>query len=135
LIGDAAHGILPYLAQGAATSIEDGAALAECLDRVQDVSDILNMLQAFQAIRKPRCEAIALGARANGHMADGREQAQRDCEMRQEMDQSSPQSVVNPNKWSDKDFQPWLFGYDTVKLVSRSCKLPDDSKLTYPIDQ
>lgn len=135
LIGDAAHGMLPYLAQGAATSIEDGAALAECLDRVQDVSDILNMLQAFQAIRKPRCEAIALGARANGHMADGREQAQRDCEMRQEMDQSSPQSVVNPNKWSDKDFQPWLFGYDTVKLVSRSCKLPDDSKLTYPIDQ
>src|ERR1019366_4918624 len=74
-----AHGMLPYLAQGAATSIEDGAALAECLDRVQDISDIPNMLQAFQAIRKPRCEAIALGARANGdiwHMADGPEQAQ-----------------------------------------------------------
>ena len=135
LIGDAAHGMLPYLAQGAATSIEDGAALAECLDRVQDLSDIPFMLQAFQAIRKPRCEAIALGARANGdiwHMADGAEQAQRDSEMRQEMDHLSPQNVVNPNKWSDKDFQPWLFGYDTVKLVSGQCNLLDDSKANIP---
>jgi salicylate hydroxylase len=138
LIGDAAHGMLPYLAQGAATSIEDGAALAECLDRVQDIEDIPHILQAFQAIRKPRCEAIALGARANGdiwHMADGPAQTQRDCEMKQEMDQPSPQSVVNPNKWSDKDFQPWLFGYDTVKVVSRTCNLHTNRKLTYLIDQ
>ncbi len=122
LIGDAAHGMLPYVAQGAAMSIEDGAALAECLDRVQNISDIPNLLQAFQAIRKPRCEEIALVAQANGdlwHVADGPDQVQRDCEMRQEMDNVSRQGVVNPNKWSDKDFQPWLFGYDTVKLVSR----------------
>ena len=135
LIGDAAHGMLPYLAQGAATSIEDGAALAECLDRVQDISDIPIMLQAFQAIRKPRCEAIASGARANGdiwHMADGPEQAQRDSEMRQEMDHSSPQTVLNPNKWSDKDFQPWLFGYDTVKLVSKQRKVLHNSKANVP---
>jgi len=138
LIGDAAHGMLPYLAQGAATAIEDGAALAECLDRVEDVSDIPTILQAFQAIRKPRCEAISLGARANGdiwHMADGPEQAQRDFEMKQEMNHSSPQGVMNPNKWSDKDFQPWLFGYDTVKMVSRLCNVPDDRKLTNLIDQ
>jgi salicylate hydroxylase len=36
ILGDAAHAMLPYLGQGAAMSIEDGAALAECLDRVSE---------------------------------------------------------------------------------------------------
>lgn len=35
ILGDAAHA-MPYLGQGAAMSIEDGAALAECLDRVSE---------------------------------------------------------------------------------------------------
>lgn len=63
LIGDAAHGVVPYLAQGAATSIEDGAALAECLDRAQSDADISKLLRAFEAIRKPRCEAISAGTK------------------------------------------------------------------------
>jgi len=46
------------------------------------------------------------------------------------MDQSSPQSVANPNKWSDKDFQPWLFGYDTVKLTNDFL----DSHLAQPFE-
>ena len=32
LLGDACHPMTPYMAQGAATSIEDGAVLARCLD-------------------------------------------------------------------------------------------------------
>ena len=32
LLGDAAHPMTPYMAQGAATSIEDAAILARCLD-------------------------------------------------------------------------------------------------------
>lgn len=34
LIGDAARAMLSYMAQGTAVSIEDGAALAECIDRM-----------------------------------------------------------------------------------------------------
>ena len=34
LLGDAAHPMTPYMAQGAATSIEDAAILARCLDAV-----------------------------------------------------------------------------------------------------
>jgi salicylate hydroxylase len=33
LMGDAAHAMLPYMAQGAVQSIEDAAVLAKCLER------------------------------------------------------------------------------------------------------
>ena len=32
VLGDAAHPMLPFLAQGAAMAIEDGAVLANCID-------------------------------------------------------------------------------------------------------
>jgi salicylate hydroxylase len=122
LLGDAAHAMVPYLAQGAATSIEDGAALAECLDRAKDINDVPALLRAFQAIRKPRCEIIQKGSLANGeiwHMSDGPEQEQRDRDMKEIGKKSK-----NPNQWSDESFQPWLFGYDTVKEVSNNREKP-----------
>lgn len=124
LIGDAAHGMVPYLAQGAATSIEDGASLAECLDRAKSVNDIPNLLKAFEAIRKERCETISDAALANGdiwHMHDGPGQQERDRMMMEKAEgkQAAPsKEAVNPNKWSDPSFQPWLFGHDTAKEVS-----------------
>lgn len=114
LIGDAAHGMVPYLAQGAATSIEDGAALAECVDRATSVDMIPRVLEAFEEIRRPRCEIIQAGSRANGdiwHLHDGPEQEKRDRAM------GGFEVLDNPNRWSDKEFQPWLFGYDTVAEV------------------
>src|ERR1044071_7681918 len=36
LLGDAAHPMLPYLAQGAAMAIEDAAVLAQCLHGADD---------------------------------------------------------------------------------------------------
>ena len=47
LLGDACHPMTPYMAQGAATSIEDAAVLARCLDAV-DGDDIEG---AFSALR------------------------------------------------------------------------------------
>jgi len=123
VIGDAAHGMVPYLAQGAATAIEDGACLAECLDRANGVEDIPALLRAFEAIRKPRSETISDGALANGdiwHMHDGPEQEERDRKMQETTVQGKAEAkstAVNPNKWSDPNFQPWLFGYDAFKEV------------------
>jgi salicylate hydroxylase len=120
LIGDAAHGMVPYLAQGAAMSIEDGVALAECLDRAQDITDVPTLLNAFEALRKPRCEIVQECSIANGtiwHMPDGPAQEQRDREMSGLVEKSRA-IIENPNKWSDEKFQPWLFGYDTIKEVS-----------------
>ena len=131
VLGDAAHAMLPYLAQGAATAIEDGAALAECISRATDASMIPEALGAFQEIRKSRCEIIQSGSRGNGdiwHMPDGPGQQQRDRDMMDEIQgvkKDNKPNVQNPNRWSDKSFQPWLFGYDAIKEVSDKSPRPE----------
>ncbi|KAI5856082.1 hypothetical protein BZA05DRAFT_390586 [Tricharina praecox] len=128
LIGDAAHAMVPYLAQGAGQAIEDGASLAECISRARDSSDLPAVLAAFQTIRKPRCEKIQKGSMENGdiwHMPDGPEQLARDADMKMEMGATDEDRVAaqlkqqklvksNPNRWSDPEFQPWLFGHDAI---------------------
>jgi salicylate hydroxylase len=61
LLGDAAHPMLPYLAQGACMAIEDGYALARWLTNAQDVSAAL---RGYEAMRLPRTARVQLGARA-----------------------------------------------------------------------
>mgnify|MGYP000258746031 CR=1 FL=1 len=54
LVGDAAHAMLPFAAQGAAMAIEDAHDLA-CLAMRMPVKDALH---AYQALRKPRVEKV-----------------------------------------------------------------------------
>ncbi len=70
LIGDACHPMTPYMAQGAATSIEDAAVLARCLDGVE-IPGIETALQRFEAHRKPRTSAIQAISSANTWMSGG----------------------------------------------------------------
>ncbi len=65
LLGDAAHPMLPYLAQGAAMALEDAVALA---DRVAMTADWDDALQQYQQVRKPRCERVVDTARRNGRI-------------------------------------------------------------------
>jgi 2-polyprenyl-6-methoxyphenol hydroxylase-like FAD-dependent oxidoreductase len=60
LIGDAAHGFPPLLAQGAAMAIEDGVALAESLGRSRDVDQAL---RSYESRRRPRTETIRAAVR------------------------------------------------------------------------
>ncbi|HEY0144642.1 MAG TPA: FAD-dependent monooxygenase [Methylovirgula sp.] len=55
LLGDAAHAMLPFLAQGAAQAIEDAAALAAALD---PGGDIIGALAAYSAKRAPRAARV-----------------------------------------------------------------------------
>jgi salicylate hydroxylase len=64
LLGDAAHPMLPYLAQGAAQAIEDGYVLAETLAAHR--SDPLGALAAYEQARRPRTSRIQLHARERG---------------------------------------------------------------------
>ena len=83
LLGDACHPMLPYMAQGAAQAIEDGAVLAACLSRVPDLS-VEDALKRYEAIRKPRTSEIQALARRNAetfHLRDGPEQQARDGRM------------------------------------------------------
>jgi salicylate hydroxylase/6-hydroxynicotinate 3-monooxygenase len=57
LLGDACHPMTPYMAQGASTSIEDGAILSRCLDGV-DRDGLSDALQRYEATRKPRTSRI-----------------------------------------------------------------------------
>lgn len=62
VLGDAAHPMLPFLAQGAAMAIEDGAVLANCIDNFDKVEEALKY---FEKIRKPRTSYVQSAARRN----------------------------------------------------------------------
>ena len=63
LMGDAAHPMLPFMAQGAAMAIEDAWALAAKLS--QSGSDIPAALGAFEGLRRARAGRVQAGSRAN----------------------------------------------------------------------
>jgi salicylate hydroxylase len=64
LLGDAAHPMLPYLAQGAAMAIEDAAVLAQCLARIPD--DATAALRTYEAVRRARTWKVQRAAARNG---------------------------------------------------------------------
>jgi salicylate hydroxylase len=66
LLGDAAHPMLPFLSQGAASAIEDGYVLARELARAPH--DPGAALAAYEAERRPRTARIQLAARAQGEV-------------------------------------------------------------------
>jgi salicylate hydroxylase len=62
LLGDAAHPMLPFLAQGAVMAIEDGYMLSRAL---KEIKDPLEALQRYQASRIARATKTVNGAAAN----------------------------------------------------------------------
>ena len=70
LLGDACHPMTPYMAQGAATAIEDAAILARCLDEV-DGGDIEGAFKRYEAHRKPRTSLVQAISSANTWMKEG----------------------------------------------------------------
>lgn len=82
LLGDACHAMLPFMAQGAAQAIEDGATLAACL--AEGRSDIPEALHRYERLRIPRTSrlhAMSADNKTRFHLPDGREQRQRDAQM------------------------------------------------------
>jgi salicylate hydroxylase len=66
LLGDAAHPMLPYLAQGAAMAIEDAAVLARRLAGTPD--DPEHAMRLYERQRRPRTARAQRGARRNGRV-------------------------------------------------------------------
>jgi 6-hydroxynicotinate 3-monooxygenase len=64
LIGDACHPMLPYMAQGAGSSMEDAVVLARCLAGVE-LEGFDAAFRRFERNRKDRTSRIQLGARQN----------------------------------------------------------------------
>jgi salicylate hydroxylase len=70
LLGDAVHATLPYLAQGAAMSIEDGAVLARTLQSCQSVDAALQQYQRNRIERTSKIVKMSGANRDLFHMRD-----------------------------------------------------------------
>ncbi|HEY7619420.1 MAG TPA: FAD-dependent monooxygenase [Solirubrobacteraceae bacterium] len=82
LLGDACHAMLPFMAQGAAQAIEDGATLAACLaDSPGDVDEALRRYERLRIPRASRIQALSTTNKTRFHLPDGPEQQARDAEM------------------------------------------------------
>ncbi|KAK0749696.1 hypothetical protein B0T18DRAFT_437140 [Schizothecium vesticola] len=68
MMGDAAHAALPFAGNGAAQALEDAAVLDHLFEKVKRVADIEAALAAYDAIRRPRSQAVVDLARAFGRV-------------------------------------------------------------------
>lgn len=99
LLGDAAHAMLPFFAQGAAQAVEDAAVLAGCLAGASPGA-VPAALQRYEQIRRPRACQVQLmsrGREVQNHLADGPEQEERDAQL----------ASAQPLRQS-----AWLYGHD-----------------------
>ena len=110
LLGDAAHAMLPFLAQGAAQAIEDAVVLAHCLCNA-NAQSAPQALQCYEAIRRPRTSEVQVmsrGREVRNHLPDGPEQRRRDAEL----------ANGDPLRQS-----AWLYGYDLEADLQREPSL------------
>ncbi|WP_417671785.1 FAD-dependent oxidoreductase [Roseibium sp.] len=66
LLGDAAHGMLPFAAQGAAMAIEDAMVLADVL--TPEAPDVAEALKTYQSRRQQRVGKVQATAEQNGRI-------------------------------------------------------------------
>lgn len=80
LMGDAAHPMFPFFAQGAAQAIEDAAVLADSIS--QHADDLETALLRYQDLRIERATKLQMASHARkdiNHLPDGPEQQARDA--------------------------------------------------------
>lgn len=69
LLGDAAHAMLPFAAQGAGMAIEDAAVLAQCLSAADRTpAAVAAALARYAALRAPRVGRVQRTARQSGRI-------------------------------------------------------------------
>ncbi|KAH3141723.1 hypothetical protein KXW18_001739 [Aspergillus fumigatus] len=120
-LGDACHPMLPYLAQGANSSLEDGAVLGQLLGHMKNKSHLPQILRLYERLRKSRGEAIVketFKQRHDFHMPDGEEQEKRDAIFLSQLGKEIKGAF--PSRWTCPKVQPWLYGYDAIKEVEKA---------------
>ena len=126
LLGDACHGMLPFMSQGAAQAIEDAACLGRCL--AADIG-LSAGLELYEKLRKHRAERVQYLSDLNAklwHYEDGPQQQARDAAMLPET-QGKP-FIQSANLWSDPALQCYLYDYDAELVVDRAVRSVRDKK-------
>ena len=104
LLGDAGHPMLPFMAQGAAQAIEDGATLAACLAGAGP-ADVVAALRRYEMARIPRAtrlQSMSATNKTRFHLPDGPEQRERDARM-----------AAGSTDWSF-DAVAWIYEHDAA---------------------
>ncbi|KAK3325695.1 hypothetical protein B0H66DRAFT_135178 [Apodospora peruviana] len=116
MAGDCCHPMLPYLAQGVNSSLEDGAVLGHLLSKVSKskrADQLPRVAELYQRLRMERGRKIQLEGfrqRDDFHMEDGEAQQKRDKLMTSMID-TEPVAPF-PSRWTCPDIQSFLYGYD-----------------------
>ncbi|KAK2753228.1 hypothetical protein FQN54_007919 [Arachnomyces sp. PD_36] len=119
--GDCAHPMLPYMAQGANSSLEDAATLGALLSKVHRREQIPSAMAMYDAIRRPRVDQLVRETFAQGkehHFPDGPEQRHRDQLLSRSMEEDGGPDSKNP--WTHPKIQPWVYGYDAYAVVEET---------------
>ena len=104
LLGDACHPMYPFMGQGAAMAIEDGATLAACLRAIGGPAEAL---LRYERLRLPRVTRLQQMSRANKirfHLPDGPAQQARDADWAKAGDRSP-------------DRLRWLYEFDPAEVT------------------
>ena len=99
LLGDACHPMYPFMGQGAAQAIEDGATLAAILAAGGEPQAALLRYETLRLPRVTRLQEMSRANKARFHMRDGPAQEARDAEWRAAADRS-PEALG------------WLYSFD-----------------------
>ncbi|PGH13603.1 hypothetical protein AJ79_03596 [Helicocarpus griseus UAMH5409] len=102
-LGDSCHPMLPYMAQGAGSALEDGAALGNILSAIHDKKDLPQGLRVYQD-------------RHINHLPDGPEQVERDAIAEAQVYDQSP---GYPFYWLDPAAQEFVYGYDVIEELEK----------------
>ena len=70
LLGDAAHPMVPFMAQGACMAVEDGVVLGRALEAVSS-EGLPAALQRYENARRDRTARVQLGSRGNEWLKEG----------------------------------------------------------------
>jgi salicylate hydroxylase len=101
LLGDACHPMLPFMGQGAAQAIEDGATLRACLLKFSnDNPAALHLYEQLRLPRASRLQGMSATNKIRFHMPDGPVQRDRDAEMARGVTDWSRAAIA------------WLFAHD-----------------------
>ena len=126
MAGDCCHPMLPYLAQGANSSLEDGAVFGHLLGKVKGRKTMGRQLPAvaemYQALRMERGRRIQLEGfrqRDDFHMEDGEAQERRDALMMDMLEKGEVKAPF-PSRWTCPEVQPFLYGYDAYAEAEKA---------------
>ncbi|SIQ12424.1 FAD-dependent monooxygenase [Pseudacidovorax sp. RU35E] len=71
LLGDACHPMMPFMAQGAGSAIEDAVVLARCVGLAGPAAGVPAALRRYEAARQERASRIQIGSRGNNWLRAG----------------------------------------------------------------